>query len=117
MTQKEMYAHIAQVMANEPEVVEFCEKKLEQLNRPRKKKVNESILAIGEHVTEHLHHADEAMTNKQLTEWYNTHIADTDEDKVSAQKMAAVLRHLVGTEVVTKTIGEKTSDPAQYSID
>ena len=116
MTQKEMYTHIAEALANDPEVVEFCQKKLEQLNRPRKPKVNETTIAIGEKVMEYLQRAEEPMTNKELYTWYNENVATTDEDTVSAQKMAAVMRHLVGEEKVRKIVGDKPSDPTRYEM-
>lgn len=110
-TRKELYARIKEVMANDPEVVELCDKQLETLNRPRKKKVNEEMVAIGEQVAVHLV-GMEPQTNKELYTWYNE-IAD---DAISSQKMAAAMRYLVGIGKVNKIVGEKTSDPVKYEL-
>lgn len=110
-TRKELYVRIKEVMADDPEVVELCDKQLEQLNRPRKKKVNGEMVAIGAAVAEHLV-GMEAQTNKELYTWYNEGAAEP----ISSQKMAAVMRHLVGEGKVEKIVGDKASDPVKYAL-
>ena len=110
VTRKELFARIAEVMANDPEVVEMCGKYIEQLSRPRKKKVNESMIAIGTEVLGHM--GAEPMTNKELYTWYN----ETHAEAVSSQKMAAVMRYLVSENKVEKIVGDKTSDPVRYQL-
>lgn len=113
-TRKEMFARIIDRMADDKEVVEMCEKYLEQLNKPRKKKVNEDMVAIGNEVIGYLNTVDEPVTNKELYTWYNEN--HVEEDKISAQKMAAVMRHLVGTDAAEKIVGDKVSDPTRYEL-
>ena len=40
MTEKEMYAHVKEMMANDCEVVAFCEKKIAQINNKKSSKSN-----------------------------------------------------------------------------
>ena len=112
-TRKDLYARIMEVMSNDPEVVELCEKQIEQLSRPRKKKVNAALEELAAAVATHMADGGE-FTNKELVEWYN---ADGNADEaVSSQKMAAAMRHLVGMEAVERIAGEKPSDPIKYRI-
>lgn len=113
VTRKELYARIAEAMANDPEVVELCNKQIEALSRPRKKKVSQENLDLAAAVATHLSNGGD-YTNKELVEWINT---DTDEEnRISSQKMAAIMRHLVGMGTVIKMTGEKPSDPAVYKL-
>ena len=114
VTRKDLFARIAEVMADDREVVEFCNKQIEQLSRPRKKKVNEAFIALTAQVAGAMTPGTE-YTNKELVEMYNTEIADEGES-VSSQKMAAVMRHLVGEGKVEKIAPEKASDPARYTL-
>lgn len=111
-TRKELFTRIAETMANDQEVVEMCEKYIEQLSRPRKKKVNESMIAIGNDTLEYMRTTGAAVTNKELYTWYN----ETHDEQISSQKMAAVMRYLVSENKVNKIVGEKTSDPVKYEI-
>ena len=113
-TRKDLFVRIAETMANDPEVVEMCNKYIEQLTKPRKKKVNETFLALCGAIANHMQNG-EAYTNKELVEWANSNLGE-GEDKISSQKMAAVMRHLAGVGTVVKETGEKASDPAQYRL-
>ena len=114
VTRKDLFARIAETMADDREVVEMCEKYIEQLSKPRKKKVNEVFIALTNQVAEMMAAGTE-YTNKELVEKYNTEVADEGE-AVSSQKMAAVMRHLVGEGKVEKIAPEKASDPARYTL-
>lgn len=114
-TRKDLFVRIAERMADDPEVVEMCGKYIEQLSRPRKKKVNEASLAIADEVMRHLREVDGPQTNKDLYLWYNENAATAD-GQISSQKMAAVMRYLVGQQDVIKIVGDKASDPAMFKI-
>lgn len=85
MTHKDMYAHIAEVMADDAAVVEFCEKMIEQINA-RKPKVNKEAMEFAEEVYEY-------MVGEGTTMFRNKDVKEHFE--VSAQKSAAALRRLV----------------------
>lgn len=108
-TQKDLYNRIATVMANDPEIVEFCEKKIAQIERnaarPRKPKVNDEVVAFRNDVANFVADAAEPMTNKDLAVAFG----------VSAQKMSAALRVLGAEGRVTRHEGEKKSDPATFT--
>lgn len=107
-TQKDLYARIAAYMADDPEVVAFCEKKIEQIERnaarPRKPKVNQEVADFRESVYAALVEHGEFMTNKDLAAQFG----------VSAQKMSAALRYLVKEGRITRQEGERKSDPATF---
>ena len=109
-TQKDLYARIAIAMADDPEVVAFCEKKIDQLERakarPRKAKVNQEVIDFRENVFNALTEKDAPVTNKEMAAEFG----------VSAQKMSAALRYLVGEGRVTRFEGEKKSAPATFAI-
>lgn len=108
-TQKDLYARIAVVMADDPEVVEFCQKKIDQIERnaarPRKTKVNQEVIDFRESVFAALWEKSDPVTNKEMAAEFG----------VSAQKMSAALRYLVKEERVTRFEGEKKSDPATFA--
>jgi len=109
-TQKDLYARIAVVMADDPEVVEFCQKKIDQIERnaarPRKTKVNQEVVDFRESVFNALAEKDAPVTNKEMAAEFG----------VSAQKMSAALRYLVKEGRVTRFEGEKKSDPATFAV-
>jgi predicted HTH transcriptional regulator len=109
-TQKDLYARIAVAMADDPEIVEFCQKKIAQIERnaarPRKTKVNQEVIDFREDVYNTLAHKDEPVTNKDMAAEFG----------VSAQKMSAALRFLVKEGRVTRIEGEKKSSPATFAI-
>lgn len=109
-TQKDLYARIAIAMTDDPEVVAFCEKKIDQLERakarPRKTKVNQEVVDFRENVFNALAEKDAPVTNKEMAA----------EFACSAQKMSAALRHLVAEGRVTRFEGEKKSAPAIFAV-
>lgn len=132
MTQKEMFAHIAEALADDAAVVEFCNKKIEQLenrkNTPRKPRFNAEANLFAIKVIDFLTDADEPMTNAEIREGMSQELGYT----VSAQKVAAALRKIEAGTVMTvdeegtpvtpievsfeAVPGEKKSDPRRFSI-
>ena len=109
-TQKDLYARIATEMAYDEEIVAFCQKKIEQIEknaaRPRKPKVNQEVVDFREDVFNALANHAEPMTNKEMATKYG----------VSAQKMSAALRFLVKEGRVERIEGEKKSAPATFAV-
>lgn len=109
-TQKDLYARIATYMADDPEIVAFCEKKIAQIeknaSRPRKPKVNQEVIDFRENVYNALAEKGEPATNKELAAEFGC----------SAQKMSAALRYLVGEGRVIRIEGEKKSAPATFTV-
>lgn len=109
-TQKDLYNRILVALADDPEIVEFCEKKIAQIERnaarPRKAKVNQEVVDFREDVYNKLVEVGEPVTNKEMAA----------EFAVSAQKMSAALRFLVKEGRVTRIEGEKKSAPATFIV-
>lgn len=107
-TQKDLYTRIANLLADDPEIVEFCQKKIAQIERnaarPRKAKVNQEVIDFREDVYNKLVEIGEPVTNKEMAAEFG----------VSAQKMSAALRFLVKEGRVTRIEGEKKSAPATF---
>ena len=107
-TQKDLYARIATLLADDPEIVEFCKKKIEQIERnaarPRKAKVNQEVVDFRENVYNKLVEIGDYVTNKDMAAEFG----------VSAQKMSAALRFLVKEGRVLRKEGEKKSAPATF---
>lgn len=110
ITQKDLYNRIAVAMADDPEIVEFCQKKIAQIERnaarPRKTKVNQEVIDFREDVFNALVAKDAPVTNKEMAAEFG----------VSAQKMSAALRFLVKEGRVTRIEGEKKSAPATFEV-
>ena len=109
-TQKDLYARIATALADDPEIVAFCEKKIAQIERnaarPRKTKVNQEVVDFREDVFNTLAEMGEPVTNKDMAAEFG----------VSAQKMSAALRFLVKEGRVERIEGEKKSAPATFAV-
>ena len=107
-TQKDLYTRIANLLADDPEIVEFCQKKIAQIERnaarPRKAKVNTEVVEFRNSVYAKLAEFGEPKTNKEMAAEFGC----------SAQKMSAALRFLVKEGRVTRIEGEKKSDPATF---
>lgn len=110
ITQKDLYARIATLLADDPEIVEFCKKKIAQIERnaarPRKAKVNQEVIDFRENVFNKLAEMANPATNKELAAEFG----------VSAQKMSAALRFLVKEGRVVRIEGEKKSAPATFTV-
>ena len=107
-TQKDLYIRIANEMAYDPEVVAFCQKKIEQIERnaarPRKTKVNQEVVDFRNAVYNKLVELEEPQTNKVMAAEFG----------VTAQKMSAALRFLVKEGRVERIEPEKKSGAATF---
>ena len=107
-TQKDLYARIATYMADDPEIVAFCEKKIAQIeknaSRPRKPKVNQEVVDFRNAVYNKLVELEEPQTNKVMAAEFG----------VTAQKMSAALRFLVKEGRVERIEPEKKSGAATF---
>ena len=106
ITRKDLFARIAETMNDDPQVVEMCEKYIAQLSKPRVHKTKPEVIEFRAAVADYLANAEGPLTNKELAGAF----------EVSAQKMAAALRWLVGNGNVIRTEGEGKSDPATFVI-
>lgn len=106
ITRKDLFARIAEVMHDDPEVVEMCHKYIEQLSKPRVHKIKPEVVEFRAAVATYLAEAEGPLTNKELAAAL----------EVSPQKMAAALRYLVGEGAVIRTEGETKREPAVFVI-
>lgn len=107
MTKKEMFEMIKGVCANDTRIVEFCDHEIELLTRKASKstmtktqKENEGIMEI---IVNALKNLDKAVTITEL-QGTCTELAD-----YSNQKISALLKKLVDSNQVVKTIDKKKS--------
>lgn len=107
MTKKEMFEMIKGVCANDTRIVEFCDHEIELLTRKASKstmtktqKENEGIMEI---IVNALKNLDKAVTITEL-QGICTELAD-----YSNQKISALLKKLVDSNQVVKTIDKKKS--------
>ncbi len=107
MTKREMYTVIADAMADNTEVVEFCKHEIELLNKkasyksskPSKKSVeNEGIKG---RIVEILGSADSPLTISE--------IRDSLGEDFTSQKISALLTQLIKAETVVKTYEKKVA--------
>lgn len=96
-TQKELFARIAETMSEDAEVVALCEKYIEQLSRPRKKRENTEAIEFRAAVATAMEDAGIPMTLKEIA----------DVMGVSYQKVRPALTALQDAGVVH--VQEKTS--------
>lgn len=106
ITRKDLFARIAETMADDPQVVEMCEKYIAQLSKPRVHKTKPEVIEFRAAVADYIANAEEPLTNKEVAAYF----------EVSAQKAAAALRWLVGNGNVVRIEGEKKNDPATFVL-
>ena len=106
-TKKEMFEMIKGVCANDTRIVEFCDHEIELLTRKASKstmtktqKENEGIMEI---IVNALKNLDKAVTITEL-QGICTELAD-----YSNQKISALLKKLVDSNQVVKTVDKKKS--------
>lgn len=105
-TQKEMYQYIAELLADNEEVVAFCEKKIKQLSKRKSspRKPSADVLERRENVRNYL------LANGQAT------VAEMAEALgYSSPQVTGALRGLA--DQVSAENGEKKSAPKIYRID
>lgn len=111
MTKKVMFLHIAQLLSDNAEVVEFCNHQIEMLSsrKPSKSmtKTQKANIEVMENIKAALANVGSAVTVTEL-------IASSDAlAGLTNQKVSALLRKLVNEKVVTKTIEGKK---ARFSL-
>lgn len=106
VTRKDIFARIAERCADDPEIVELCEKQIASLSKPRKPRENTEAIEFANAVATEMANMEGPVTNKQLAEIC----------ECSPQKMSAALRRLVAEGAVIRTEGEKTKDPATFVL-
>lgn len=115
MTEMEMFAAIADRCSDCEEIVEFCEKKMTQLekrkNAPRKPRFNTEANQFALRVYDMLKSADGPVTNKELVEEMTAKGIVT-----SPQKVAAALARLVNGKVVDGDDPEAPVLPANVIV-
>ena len=106
VTRKDIFARIAERCADDPEIVELCEKQIAQLSKPRKPRENTEAIEFAAAVATELTSVDGPITNKEMAARMG----------VSPQKMSAAFRRLVAEGTVVRTDGEKAKDPATFML-
>ena len=109
ITQKQIFAHIAEVMADDEMVVEFCEKKIAQIEaraaKPRSpRKPKPEVVEFRAKVAEFLEGADGPVCAADVRDAFD----------VSIQKASAALRFLVKDGKAQTVESEKARDPKRY---
>jgi predicted ArsR family transcriptional regulator len=110
ITQKQIFAHIAEVMADDEMVVEFCEKKIAQIEaraaKPRSpRKPKPEVVEFRAKVEEYLMGAEDPVSAADVRDAF----------EVSVQKASAALRYLVKEGKAEVVESEKASDPKRYA--
>lgn len=119
-TQYEIFATIKSAMADNDEVVEFCEKQMAALDRKREQsrgrkrvyKPSQATLALRTAVLDYLQGLDEDVvaTNKEIVAALTESFAAEDtEIKVTPQGVAAALRALIARDLVERIPAETKS--------
>lgn len=106
ITRKDLFARIADVMKDDPEVVEMCGKYIEQLSKPRKPRVNKEAIEFAETLYAAVAEHDGPVTNKEMAA----------ELGVAWQRTSAAFKRLVNEGRVARIEGENKSDPAMFEV-
>lgn len=116
ITRKELFARIAEVMADDPEVKELCEKEIARLSKPRKPRENKAAIAFAEDVFAYLVSADGPLTNGEIAAGLSKGAEKGEDGYVSFQKVAAAIRRLEGEGRVARIKGEKAKDKDTFAV-
>lgn len=106
MTKKEMFAVIANAMADNEEVVNFCNHEIELLSRKRSKSSKPTAKqieneGIKERIVEVLGESESPMTIKEIIEGLG--------EELTSQRVSALLTQLIKAERVVKTYEKKVA--------
>lgn len=112
MTQKAMFEHIMAVMSDDAEVVEFCERKIAQLSKPRARKTSAAVLEFRETVKDFMAEVGAPMSCGELAAILTDKLGET----VSPQKVSAAFRYFVQIGAMTEVETEKKSSPKLYAM-
>lgn len=106
-TQKEMFLHIMETLSDDAEVVEFCQRKLDSLSKPRPKKVNQEAVDFAKAVATFLSDdGSKAFACGQIA-------AALGE---STGRVSAALRRLAAEETVVAVPPIKKSGKVTYTL-
>ena len=107
-TQKEMFAYIKEQLAGDPEVVAFCEKKIEQLNKRKAapRKANPEVQQRREDIKNFLAGQEDAMIVKDIA----------DALGFTSPQVTGALRGLVNTGEVEVVEPEQKSKAKAYRL-
>jgi DNA-binding transcriptional ArsR family regulator len=109
MTQKQIYQHIMSVMNDDEVVVEFCEKKIAQLDKhtTSKRKVSPEVQERRDMVMAFMRNAPtESYAVKDLASALG----------YSSSQVSGAMRGLINAGVVEVVESEKKSQPKQYRL-
>ena len=106
VTRKDIYARIAERCADDPMIVELCEKQIAQLSKPRKPRENTEVVEFRNAVASWLAEQTAPVTNADCMAAL----------EVSSQKSANALNWLAKNGIAVKVEGEKAKDKATYVI-
>ena len=106
MTKKEMFGFIANAMSENEEVVEFCNHEIELLSRKRSKSNKPTPKQIEneglkERIVSVLGESESPMTIKEIIESIG--------EKLTSQRVSALLSQLIKAETVVKTYEKKVA--------
>lgn len=102
MTDKDIFGLIMDKMADNAEVVAFCERHIAQLN----KKSNTASREFRANLIDILQEADTAMTSKEIAELMN----------VTPQKVTNNIKYLVWDGVIVRVEGENSKAASRYAL-
>lgn len=112
MTQKAMFEHIMDIMSDDMEVVEFCERKIAQLSKPRVHKTSAAVVEFREKLKAFMTEADGPMSCGEMAAVMTDQLGEV----VSAQKVSAAFRYFVKSGEMVEVETEKKSAPKLYAI-
>lgn len=115
MTQKAMFEHIMAAMSDDVEVVEFCERKIAQLSKPRVHKTSAAVVEFRQMVKDYMETEMEEGDSLTCGE-VAAALTEKLGEPVSSQKASAALRYLVKTGDVVEVETEKKSAPKLYTV-
>ena len=110
MTKKDLFARIAEGMANDPIVVEFCQKEIERLSKPRAPRENKAAAEFAAALYDFISSAEAPMTNGEIAAALSNGAEKGTEGYVSFQKVAAGIRRLESEGLIVRVKGEKAKD-------
>jgi len=115
MTKKEMFANIASLLADNAEVVEFCQRQIDLLDNRKSSKrgltaTQKANIAVKENLVAILAEANEALTVTEI-------LQDERVAGYTNQKISALLRQLVDAQIVDKIIEGKKAKFAIKAVD
>ena len=106
VTRKDLFVRVKEAMANDPAVVEMCDKYIEQLSRKRETKAQKAAAEFAETVKDYMMTEGESLTNRELAEHF----------EVSGQKITGALRKLMTLGEVKRINPTKSTEAPRYAV-